>query len=230
MSCDFPLGPARNRARFGLGRARRRRQRRRGGDPILRVQTARARLCQRRKSLQYHPASRVRRDPWQVVYSYFSDSRGDRSLLLGASTCADGRCRSILAWVACTGVSHMKDDFVPLKRVAAEIGVSRATLWRASKCSIPGFPSPHIARGRVFWRIADLPALEAALDSFQGRSAFERGRRHAKACKALAQVVATRTKKARRGTQVATDLRQPDLFDGPEMSAPSSVEIGGSQR
>lgn len=119
---------------------------------------------------------------------------------------------------------RMDADLVPLKRVAAELSVSRATLWRASRSNIPGFPAATKQRGRSFWRREDLPALEMALDVFQGRGAFERARRHSKACKALARVVASRATHPQRRKQPATDLRQPDLFGGPLAQAPGGAE------
>ncbi len=118
----------------------------------------------------------------------------------------------------------MDGEVIPLKQVAAELGVSRATLWRASRSGIAGFPAPTNQRGRTFWRREELSALEAALDVFRGRGAFERARRHARACNALAQVVANRAARPQRRKQVASELRQPDLFGGPLTHAPSGAE------
>jgi len=117
-------------------------------------------------------------------------------------------------------------DLVPQKRIAAELGVSRSSLWRASRSSIPGFPPPIVVRARVYWQRSDLPALKAALDRFQGRKAFEKERRHAKARAALAE--ATRLKaKRRKGTAI---LRQPDLFGGDDVAAPNGAETGLGRR
>lgn len=112
-------------------------------------------------------------------------------------------------------------DLVPQKRIAAELGVSRSSLWRARHSSIPGFPQPIVLRARVYWREADLPALKAALERFQGRKAFEKERRHAKARAALAE--ATGLKPQRR--QRAAILRQPDLFGGDDVAAPNGAEV-----
>lgn len=65
------------------------------------------------------------------------------------------------------------DSLVPLKRVLDEIGVSRATLWRALNSGIEGFPKPTIVRRRVFWTTEGLRRLETALDEFRGRCVFD---------------------------------------------------------
>jgi predicted DNA-binding transcriptional regulator AlpA len=116
----------------------------------------------------------------------------------------------------------MDDDLIPLKRIAAQLGVSRATLWRVSRSA--GFPPPLKMLGRVFWRKRDLSAMEAALDRFQGRSAFERERRHAKACQAVTRAIAAATKKPKRLQTRANTLQQPDLFGAPAASAPGGAE------
>jgi predicted DNA-binding transcriptional regulator AlpA len=113
---------------------------------------------------------------------------------------------------------------VPQKRVAAELGVSRSSLWRASRSAIPGFPPPVVLRARVYWREADLPALKTALQRFQGRKAFEKERRHAKACAARAAVASRKPKRGRR----ATMARQPDLFGDADAAAPLGAEKGSS--
>jgi predicted DNA-binding transcriptional regulator AlpA len=111
-------------------------------------------------------------------------------------------------------------DLVPQKRIAAELGVSRSSLWRASRSSIPGFPPPVVLRARVYWLRTDLPALKAALDQFQGRKAFEKERRHAKARAALAEATGLKPKR-RKGTAI---LGQTDLFGGDDVAAPSGAE------
>jgi predicted DNA-binding transcriptional regulator AlpA len=60
-----------------------------------------------------------------------------------------------------------RQDVIPQKRVAYEVGVSQTTLWRALKSDLPNFPAPVVIRKKVYWRKADLPALEDALMSFQ---------------------------------------------------------------
>jgi hypothetical protein len=97
---------------------------------------------------------------------------------------------------------------VPQKRIAAELGISRSSLWRASRSAIPGFPAPVVLRARVYWLRTDLPALRAAMKRFQGRSVFEAERRYAKARAAVAE--ATGVKAKRRVRAVA--LIRPDLF------------------
>jgi predicted DNA-binding transcriptional regulator AlpA len=116
----------------------------------------------------------------------------------------------------------MDEDFIPLKRIAAQLGVSRATLWRVSRSA--GFPLPLKVLGRVFWRKRDLAAMEAALDRYQGRGAFERERRHAKACKAATSAMAAAFKQPKRLRTKANTLQQPDLFGAPTASAPGGAE------
>jgi predicted DNA-binding transcriptional regulator AlpA len=116
----------------------------------------------------------------------------------------------------------MLKDLLPQKRVAAELGISRSSLWRASRSFIPGFPSPIVLRARIYWREADLPALKAALQRFQGRKAFEKERRHAKACAARAEAAGRKPKRGRR----AEILRQPDLFGDADAAAPLGAEKG----
>jgi predicted DNA-binding transcriptional regulator AlpA len=111
-------------------------------------------------------------------------------------------------------------DLVPQKRVAAELGVSRSSLWRASRSAIPGFPPPIVLRARVYWLRADLPALKAAFERFQGRKAFESERRHAKARAALAEATGLKPKRRKR----AATLRQPDLFGEADAAAPIGTE------
>lgn len=118
----------------------------------------------------------------------------------------------------------MCDDLIPLKRVMGRLGVSRATFWRLTKTA--GFPPPAKMLGRIYWRERDLPDMEAALDCFQGRSAFERERRHAKACQAATKAKAAVAKKSRRLRTTMNTLAQPDLFGGPAAPAPGGAERG----
>ncbi len=115
-------------------------------------------------------------------------------------------------------------DLIPQKRIAAELGVSRSSLWRASRSALSGFPAPIVLRGRVYWRTTDLPALKAALERFQGRSAFEKARRHAKARATLAEAAGLKRKRRKR----AASLCQPDLFGAPDAGAPMGAEKGSA--
>lgn len=116
----------------------------------------------------------------------------------------------------------MGDDLIPLKRVSARLGVSRATLWRVSRS--PGFPAPQKVLGRIYWRACDLSEMEVALDRFQGRSAFERERRHAKARQAATKAMAAAAKKTRRVRSAISALAQPDLFGAAAAPAPGGAE------
>lgn len=110
------------------------------------------------------------------------------------------------------------DDLVPLKRVLEDVGVSRATLWRALKSNLQGMPKPIKQRGRLFWSRSDLASLDAALRSFGGRIAYERERaiahlRGAQRCATLLQ--RKRARRRRFPTQGRAAPRQEaDLFDG----------------
>lgn len=100
-------------------------------------------------------------------------------------------------------------DFVPQKVVADDLCVSLATLWRARRSNLPGFPAPVIVRNMVFWRKADLGKLEDALMQFEGRGKFEQERQRSKrvAAMAKARLQSKRIKRTRR-----PDERQRDLF------------------
>jgi predicted DNA-binding transcriptional regulator AlpA len=119
----------------------------------------------------------------------------------------------------------MLKDLLPHKRVAAELGVSRSSLWRAMKSGIAGFPTPVVLRRRLYWREADLPALKEALDRFAGRNAFETARRHARARVARAEALGK--KNAARRSRAPP--RQPDLFDDDDgdVGAPRSAGATG---
>ena len=145
------------------------------------------------------------------------------------------QCCTVFPHVACgphaarrtllVGCGRMK-DLVPQKRVAAELGVSRSSLWRASRSAIPGFPSPVVLRARVYWVRSDLPALRIAMDRFQGRSAFEAERRHAKARAALAEATGLKPKRRKQ----ASAIPQPDLFDAPDTAGPGGAERANRAR
>ena len=100
-------------------------------------------------------------------------------------------------------------DLVPQKVVADDLCVSLATLWRARRSNLPGFPAPVIVRNMVFWRKADLGKLEYALLQFEGRGKFERERERSKriAVMTKARPQPKRIKRTRR-----PDERQRDLF------------------
>ncbi len=65
-------------------------------------------------------------------------------------------------------------DLVPQKVVADDLCVSLATLWRARRSNLPGFPAPVIVRNMVFWRKADLGKLEDALMQYQDAASSSR--------------------------------------------------------
>jgi len=100
-------------------------------------------------------------------------------------------------------------DLVPQKVVADDLCVSLATLWRARRSNLPGFPAPVIIRNMVFWRKADLAKLEDALLQFEGRGKFEQERERSKriAVMTKARPQPKRIKRPRR-----PDERQRDLF------------------
>jgi hypothetical protein len=100
-------------------------------------------------------------------------------------------------------------DLVPQKVVAGDLCVSLATLWRARRSNLPGFPAPVIVRNMVFWRKADLSKLEDALMQFEGRGKFEQERVRSKRIAAMtkAHPQPKRIKRTRR-----PDERQRDLF------------------
>lgn len=106
-------------------------------------------------------------------------------------------------------------DLVPLKRVLDEIGVSRATLWRALNSGIEGFPKPTIVRRRVYWAPKEIKEIESAFDAYRGRCAFDakrsRDRHRAEARhKALAHL---RDQRRRPVLGKAPNLTQKDFFD-----------------
>jgi predicted DNA-binding transcriptional regulator AlpA len=109
-----------------------------------------------------------------------------------------------------------EDDLVPLKRVLDEVGVSRATLWRALKSDIEGFPKPTIIRGRVHWRRKEVAAIDLALDAYGGRGAFDEKRRRDRIRPEERHKMLLELKKIsrrrRRAQPRAGNGAQPDLF------------------
>lgn len=102
-------------------------------------------------------------------------------------------------------------ELVPMKLVAGALGVSRQTLWRASRSSIPGFPPPTIVRRRVYWQRLELAALEAAMLRYEGRQRFEVNRVRARRVAAISALAKSATRGARPSR--ARDRDQPNLFE-----------------
>jgi predicted DNA-binding transcriptional regulator AlpA len=98
-------------------------------------------------------------------------------------------------------------DYLPLKAVVEDLGVSRWTLWRAAASNIPDFPAPTRVGRQVFWKKSEMEVLEAALMRFQGRCAFDRQRQHAKKVRAL-----TRAKAKANESNPVSAAKQQDLF------------------
>mgnify|MGYP000893523256 CR=1 FL=1 len=71
-------------------------------------------------------------------------------------------------------------NYLPLKAVVEDLGVSRWTLWRAAGSGIAGFPQPTKVGRQIYWKKSEIETLEAALLRFEGRCAFERKRNHEK--------------------------------------------------
>lgn len=106
-------------------------------------------------------------------------------------------------------------DLTPLKRVLQLCDVSRATLWRVSRAGVEGFPAPTKKGGRLYWRIGELDALKAAIDKFEGRTAFDQKRKAARRRAesrhdALASL--KRSKARARRPRPTAKARQGDLF------------------
>lgn len=100
-------------------------------------------------------------------------------------------------------------DYLPLKAVVEDLGVSRWTLWRAAASDIPDFPKPTRVGRQVFWKKSEVDALEAALMRFQGRCVFDRQRAHSKKIKALTERRPRSTRPKRQETPV---VDQQELF------------------
>lgn len=97
-------------------------------------------------------------------------------------------------------------DHLPLKAVSEDLGVSRWTLWRAARSQIGGFPQPLKIGRQLYWKKADLAALETALMRFEGRCAFDRKRDHERKVKSLRARPVSETRSADRHAE------QRDLF------------------
>ncbi len=69
-------------------------------------------------------------------------------------------------------------DYLPLKAVVEDLGVSRWTLWRAAASDIPAFPKPTRVGRQIYWKKSEMDALETALMQFKGRCVFDRQRHH----------------------------------------------------
>jgi predicted DNA-binding transcriptional regulator AlpA len=104
-----------------------------------------------------------------------------------------------------------RSDLIPLKRVADELGVSRATLWRARQSHLPDFPEPMIVRRLVYWRRGDLGRLENALMLYQGRVRFEQRRDAQRKIDQLKVEASPERKRTRRRPK--QKAAQPDLFE-----------------
>ncbi|HCK83001.1 MAG TPA: hypothetical protein DHW63_00270 [Hyphomonadaceae bacterium] len=97
-------------------------------------------------------------------------------------------------------------DYLPLKAVVEDLGVSRWTLWRASRSGIVGFPNPTKVGRQIYWRKSEMDALEAALMRFDGRCAFDRRRQHERKIKALKKSRAADAPRKRPPRAVQRDL------------------------
>lgn len=104
-----------------------------------------------------------------------------------------------------------KRDLIPLKVVAEEMGMSRASLWRARRSDIPGFPEPTIIRQLVYWKKSDLDKLETALMHYRGRIAFERNREASRRVAVLERSRAASKRKPKRSDR-GSAKQQPNLF------------------
>lgn len=99
-------------------------------------------------------------------------------------------------------------NYLPLKAVVEDLGVSRWTLWRAAASDIAGFPQPTRVGRQIYWRKSEIEALEAALLRFKGRCVFDRKRKHERKVKAL-----TKTRTAAEPRKSAPRaVQQRDLF------------------
>ena len=101
-------------------------------------------------------------------------------------------------------------DYLPLKAICEDLGVSRWTLWRAARSDIPDFPKPIKVGRQLYWKKTELDALEAALLRFEGRCVFDRKRRHARAAKKQADAMRSSAGRQRQTLSVAAHQR--DLF------------------
>ncbi len=97
-------------------------------------------------------------------------------------------------------------EYLPLKAVVEDLGVSRWTLWRAAGSNIPDFPKPTRVGRQVFWKKSEMDALEAALMQFKGRCVFDSNRKHEKTVKVLAKSRAVATSRKRSACVMQQDL------------------------
>lgn len=102
-----------------------------------------------------------------------------------------------------------RKDLVPFKAVAEDMGMSRASIWRARKSGIPGFPEPVVIRRLVYWKKTDLTALEDALFRYRGRIAFERER---EASRKIATLKRAKAAASRKRPPALAPRPQPNLF------------------
>lgn len=100
-------------------------------------------------------------------------------------------------------------DLIPLKRVAEEVGMSRTSLWRATRSDIPDFPPPVVIRRLVYWKRQDMERLDAALLRYRGRVDFERQREAKQRIERLKKTRPTSTPRQ----LSAKRPPHPDLFD-----------------
>lgn len=98
-------------------------------------------------------------------------------------------------------------NYLPLKAVVEDLGVSRWTLWRAAASDIADFPQPTRVGRQIYWKKSEVEALEAALLRYTGRCAFDRKRKHEKKMKTL-----LKTKKSAAPRKRADEPPQRDLF------------------
>ncbi|MBX3429984.1 MAG: hypothetical protein KF779_10410 [Hyphomonadaceae bacterium] len=105
-----------------------------------------------------------------------------------------------------------RDDLVPLKQVAEEVGMSRTSLWRACRSNIPDFPAPLVIRRLVYWRRDDLERLDAALMRYLGRVHFERQREATQKIERLKRKSRAPAKRSRQLSS-RTKPSEPDLFE-----------------
>lgn len=118
-----------------------------------------------------------------------------------------------IAWqgaIPSAAAMKRKDDLVPFKQVADEVGTSRTSLWRAARSDIPGFPAPVIIRRLVYWKRQDLERLDEALLRYRGRVKFERERQARQKIELLKK---TNAMSKRTWHSPPPSLPQPDLFD-----------------
>jgi predicted DNA-binding transcriptional regulator AlpA len=103
-------------------------------------------------------------------------------------------------------------DYLPLKAVADDLGVSRWTLWRAAGSEIEGFPAPTRVGRQIYWKKSELEALEAALMQFKGRCVFDRQRKRRKLVTKLARAKRSSAPKQKSKPTASAAAGQRDLF------------------